>query len=191
MGVLLKCEINMGAPAGNNQAQYPEVAADSTWAWMLPVGAKVSVSLRRKPYFSPQILSRPPTLPHHIIFGVIESLYIVNKHHCKVKVKVCAGSHQRALRKGSQLVLTLARAPPRTRKKRNNRDLWGSGGLSAMRSSLRLALLKPAALPVPPPIRSPDPPLSLLLFKVYFVSCFCNLVQAFYCMAVQLALQNK
>jgi hypothetical protein len=30
MGVLLKCEINMGAPAGNNQAQYPEVAADST-----------------------------------------------------------------------------------------------------------------------------------------------------------------
>jgi hypothetical protein len=31
----------------------------------------------------------------------------------KVKVKVYAGSHQRALRKGSQLVLTLARAPPK------------------------------------------------------------------------------
>ena len=29
-GVLLKCELSMGAPAGNNQAQYPEVAADST-----------------------------------------------------------------------------------------------------------------------------------------------------------------
>jgi hypothetical protein len=24
-GVLLKCELSMGAPAGNNQAQYPEV----------------------------------------------------------------------------------------------------------------------------------------------------------------------
>jgi hypothetical protein len=31
----------------------------------------------------------------------------------KVKVKVYARSHQRALRKGSQLVLTLARAPPK------------------------------------------------------------------------------
>jgi hypothetical protein len=31
----------------------------------------------------------------------------------KVKIKVYAGSHQRALRKGSQLVLTLARAPPK------------------------------------------------------------------------------
>jgi hypothetical protein len=40
----------------------------------------------------------------------------------KVKVNVYAGSHRRALRKGSQLVLTLARAPPETRKKRNNRD---------------------------------------------------------------------
>jgi hypothetical protein len=29
----------------------------------------------------------------------------------KVNVKVYAGSHQRALRKGSQLVLTLARGP--------------------------------------------------------------------------------
>jgi hypothetical protein len=30
MGVLLKCELSMGALAGNNQAQDPEVAADST-----------------------------------------------------------------------------------------------------------------------------------------------------------------
>jgi hypothetical protein len=29
MGVLLKCKLSMGAPAGKNQAQYPEVA-DST-----------------------------------------------------------------------------------------------------------------------------------------------------------------
>ena len=32
-------------------------------------------------------------------------------HGCE-RVKVYAGSHQRAIRKGSQLVLTLARAPP-------------------------------------------------------------------------------
>jgi hypothetical protein len=29
-GVLLKCELSMVAGTGNNQAQYPEVAADST-----------------------------------------------------------------------------------------------------------------------------------------------------------------
>jgi hypothetical protein len=27
MGVLLKCGLSMGAPAGNNQAQYPELIA--------------------------------------------------------------------------------------------------------------------------------------------------------------------
>ena len=30
MGVFLTCELSMAAPAGNNQAQYPEIAADST-----------------------------------------------------------------------------------------------------------------------------------------------------------------
>jgi len=40
----------------------------------------------------------------------------------KSKNKVYTGSHQRALRKCSQLVLTLASAPPIKRKKRNNRD---------------------------------------------------------------------
>jgi hypothetical protein len=40
----------------------------------------------------------------------------------KENVKVYAGIRQRALRKGSQLVLTLARAPPKNWKKRNNRD---------------------------------------------------------------------
>jgi len=33
-----------------------------------------------------------------------------------------------------------------------------------------------------PPIRSP---IITFVVKVYFVSCFCNLVLAFYCMAVQ------
>jgi hypothetical protein len=52
-----------------------------------------------------------------------------------------------------------------------------------MHSGLRLALLKPAALTVAPPS---DPPLSAtVVVKVYFVSGLCNLVQAFYCMAVQ------
>jgi len=63
----------------------------------------------------------------------------------RVKVKVYVASHQRALRKGSQLVLTLARAPPETRRKKEKQQRR----------------------------------------KVYFVSCFCNLVQAFCCMAVQ------
>jgi hypothetical protein len=51
-----------------------------------------------------------------------------------------------------------------------------------MLSGLRLALLKPADLPVTPPIRSP---IITVVVKVYFVSCFCDLVQAFYCTAVQ------
>ena len=34
-----------------------------------------------------------------------------------------------------------------------------------------------------PPIRSPI--ITIAVVKVYFVSCFCNPVQAFYCMAVQ------
>jgi len=43
-----------------------------------------------------------------------------------------------------------------------------------MRSGLRLALLKPAALPVTP---LPDPPLPLYVavVKVYFVSCLYDL----------------
>jgi hypothetical protein len=40
----------------------------------------------------------------------------------KKKVKVYAGSHQCALRKGSQLVLTLARAPPKTRGKKEKQQ---------------------------------------------------------------------
>jgi len=57
-------------------------------------------------------------------------------------------------------VLTLARAPPKNDKRETtdtNEDL-----LSARQFGLRLALLKPAALPVTPPS---DPPLSLLLLR--------------------------
>jgi len=67
MGVLVKCELSMGAPAGNNQAQYPEnVCLPAVWTL----------------FFTTNFHSRPPTLPNHMIFGVIESSFI-NKHHCK------------------------------------------------------------------------------------------------------------
>ena len=58
---------------GQDWQHSSSVPRGSTWAWLLPVG-KWSDCLRCKPYFSPQNLSRPPTLPNHMIFGVIESL---------------------------------------------------------------------------------------------------------------------
>jgi len=89
-----------------------------------------------------------------------------------------------------------SQSPTERRKKRNNRDSWGSGGLSAMRSGLCLALLKPAALPVTP---LPDPPLSLLLllkcilclvvvilFKL-FIAWQCNLVASWCTLCVGIA----
>ena len=94
----------------------------------------------------------------------------------KVKVKVYAGSHQRALRKGSQLVLTLARAPPNKTRKKTEEEPAGCqlcdpldppSGSHGWLLVERLALLKPAALPVTPPS---DPPLSLLLLR-----CICPL----------------
>jgi len=50
-----------------------------------------------------------------------------------------------------------------------------------MRSGLRLALLKPAALPVTP-IRSPI--INVVIVEVHFVPCSCDLVQAFNYMTV-------
>ena len=92
----------------------------------------------------------------------------------KVKVKVYAGSQQR-YRKGSQLVLTLARAPPKKGEKREtteiNEDPAGCQPCYA---------IQPA--PSPPeasrstsnlPIRSP---IITVNVKVCFVSSFCNLV---------------
>jgi hypothetical protein len=38
---------------------------------MLPVLAKMSDCLRREHKFSPKNLTRPPTLPNHMIFGVM------------------------------------------------------------------------------------------------------------------------
>jgi len=49
-----------------------------------------------------------------------------------------------------------------------------------MRSGLRPALLKPAALPASNPlIRSPILITTVVVVKLYFVSCFCDLVEAF------------
>ena len=56
-------------------------------------------------------------------------------------------------------MLTLARAPPEDEKEKQQR-LMRVRRVVSIRSGLRLALLKPAALPVTP---LPDPPLSLLL----------------------------
>jgi hypothetical protein len=42
-----------------------------------------------------------------------------------------------------------------------------------MRSGLRLALLKPAALPVTP---HQFPMITVVIVEVYFASCFCDLV---------------
>jgi hypothetical protein len=106
---------------------------------------------------------------------------------CRIKVKVYAASHQRALRKASQLTSAhTSQSPTKNEKKENQQRLMRIRRVvsSAMWSGLRLALLKPAALPVTPPLRSP---IITVVVKVYFVSCFCNLVQAFYCMAVQLS----
>ena len=46
----------------------------------------------------------------------------------EVKVKIYVGKHQRAIRKGSQLVLTPARAPPKIKERKTietNEDLAG------------------------------------------------------------------
>jgi len=58
-----------------------------------------------------------------------------------------------------------------------------------MLSGLRLALLKPAALPVTPPIRSP---IITVVVKVYFVSCFVILFKLFIaCMYMRASLLKK
>jgi hypothetical protein len=57
--------IEYGRPSWQQSSSVPR---GSTWVWMLPVGAKMSVCLQREPYFSPQNL--PPTLPNHMVFDV-------------------------------------------------------------------------------------------------------------------------
>jgi len=67
-GVLLKCELSMGAPAGKNQAQYPG-RTDSTWAWMLPAESHMPNCLRREPNISMSIRQKsPPTALIWVIF---------------------------------------------------------------------------------------------------------------------------
>jgi len=85
----------------------------------------------------------------------------------KMKVKVYAGSHQRALRKGSQLVLTLARAPPETRKKEKQQRLMRFRRVVS--HAFRPAPSPPEASRSTrnPPIRSPI--IITVVVKVYFV----------------------
>ena len=112
------------------------------------------------------------------------SVYVADASYCiKVNVKVYAGSHQRALRKGSKLVLTQARSPTITKNEKEKQQR-----LMRIRRVVSHAI-RPASSPPEasrstsnPPIRSP---IITVVVKVYFVSCFRNLVQAFYCMAVQ------
>ena len=112
------------------------------------------------------------------------SVYVADASYCiKVNVKVYAGSHQRALRKGSKLVLTQARSPTITKNEKEKQQR-----LMRIRRVVSHAI-RPASSPPEairststPPIRTP---IITVVVKVYFVSCFRNLVQAFYCMAVQ------
>ena len=97
------------------------------------------------------------------------------------KVKFYTGSHQRAWRKGSQLVLALARAPPKDEKEKQQR-------LLRIRRVVSYAI-RPA--PRPPEARrsTSKPPsrssiITVAVVKVYFVSCLYDYVKAFYCMAV-------
>ena len=99
----------------------------------------------------------------------------------KVEVNIYAGKHQRALREGSQQVLTLSRAPPKIEEKRNNRLMRIQWVVSHA--------IQPASSPPKasrstsnPPIRSPL--FTVVVVELYFVYRFYGLVQAFYCMAV-------
>jgi len=74
MGVFLKCELSMVAKTGNNKAQFPEqgllIAPELECC---PYWQKCLIACGVNPVFHHKI-SRPPTLPNHLIFGVIESL---------------------------------------------------------------------------------------------------------------------
>jgi hypothetical protein len=85
-----------------------------------------------------------------------------------IKVKVYTGSHQRALRKGSQLVLALARAPLKDEKEKQQILMRIRRVVS---HAIRLAPNPPeASRSTNPPSRSPT--ITVAVVKVYFVSCF-------------------
>ena len=70
-GVLLKCELSTVAETGNNQAQFTEVVvADSTWASMLPVLAKMSNFARHEPTFH-----HPSVISYHQLTRIVSFLY--------------------------------------------------------------------------------------------------------------------
>ena len=105
------------------------------------------------------------------------SVYVADASYCiKVNVKVYAGSHQRALRKGSKLVLTQARSPTITKNEKEKQQR-----LMRIRRvvshAIRLASSPPEdsrSTSNPPSSRSPI--ITVVIAKVYFVSCFCDLV---------------
>ena len=92
---------------------------------------------------------------------------------CLVKVKVYTGSHQRALRKGSQLVLALARAPPKDKKEKQQRLMRIRRVVS---HAIRPAPSPPEASRSTSNLPSRSPIITVAVVKVYFVSCFCDLI---------------
>jgi hypothetical protein len=83
-----------------------------------------------------------------------------------VKVKVYAGSHQRAFRKDSQLVLKLTRAPPKNEKEKQQR-------LMGIRRVVSHAI-RPAPSPPEASRSTSNPPsrfpiINVVVVKVYFV----------------------
>jgi len=91
----------------------------------------------------------------------------------KVKVKVYTGGHQRAFKKGSQLVLTLAPVSLKNEKEKQHRLMRNRRVVS---HAIRPAPSPPEASRSTsnPPSRSP--PITVAVVKVYSVSCFCDLV---------------
>ena len=97
----------------------------------------------------------------HEKHGLPVTLRIRRMREAKVNVKVYAGSHQRALRKGSKLVLTQARSPTITKNEKEKQQR-----LMRIRRVVSHAI-RPASSPpeasystrIPPS----GPPLSLLL----------------------------
>ena len=91
--------------------------------------------------------------------------------HREVKVKVYAGKHQSALRKGSQLLLTLAVKQKKEKQQRLMR-IW-----RVVSHAIRPASSPPKASRSTsnPPSRSPIITV-VVVVKVYFVACFFDLV---------------
>ena len=106
------------------------------------------------------------------------SVYVADASYCiKVNVKVYAGSHQRALRKGSKLVLTQARSPTITKNEKEKQQR-----LMRIRRVVSHAI-RPASSP-PEASRSTrtspsNPPLLLLFLRCILCLVFVILFKLF------------